>query len=89
MSIPDDGGTAFPNQEDENNFSTPGMSLRDWFAGQALAGEMVASSEGVWSNNIASETLEDRALLLWRFADAMIATRNKDAALPTTQEDQQ
>jgi len=31
-----DGGQAFPCAS--NNFDSPGMSLRDWFAGQALQG---------------------------------------------------
>lgn len=34
-----DGGPAFPNK-DELGSMIPGMSLRDWFAGQALAGIM-------------------------------------------------
>lgn len=36
MSTPKDGGPAFP--VDSSGIS--GMSLRDWFAGQALAGIM-------------------------------------------------
>ena len=39
MSIPDDGGSAFPFAEATTDFSvSPGMTLRDWFAGQALQG---------------------------------------------------
>jgi len=37
-----DGGPAFPhdNQElgDRHRIAQPGMSLRDWFAGQAVSG---------------------------------------------------
>ena len=33
-----DGGPAFPVQEDARLLGSYGMSLRDWFAGQALAG---------------------------------------------------
>ena len=34
---PNDGGPAFPRADDVAN-SNAGMSLRDWFAGQAMAG---------------------------------------------------
>jgi hypothetical protein len=33
-----DGGPAFPVPNDANTNGQAGMSLRDWFAGQALAG---------------------------------------------------
>lgn len=40
-----DGGAAFPQYGDGNwNPQTPGMSLRDWFAGQALSGVMVSAA---------------------------------------------
>jgi hypothetical protein len=35
---PSDGGSAFPAMLPGGNYCTPGMSLRDWFAGQALQG---------------------------------------------------
>ena len=55
----DDGGAAFPIRGFEN-----GMTLRDWFAGQALLGYCLndASEAAEWS---------------YRVADAMIAKRNK------------
>ena len=34
MTQPKDGGPAFPNTPDHNR---RGMSLRDWFAGQAIS----------------------------------------------------
>lgn len=37
MATRDDGGPAFAHG-DHTNGGHPGMSLRDWFAGQALAG---------------------------------------------------
>lgn len=44
------GGPAFPhdNQElgDKHRIAQPGMALRDWFAGQALAGLMAQSHAG-------------------------------------------
>lgn len=38
MSTKNDGGQAFPTQESEFYTGCPGMSLREWFAGQALCG---------------------------------------------------
>lgn len=42
---PPDGGPAFP-LSDIGMYGHHGMSLRDWFAGQALAGSL-ANSEGI------------------------------------------
>lgn len=64
---PDDGGPAFPEPglsglpNGEWIYRRAGMSLRDWFAGQAL------------SQTIGSE--EHRADHAYRIADAMIAAR--------------
>lgn len=44
-----DGGAAFPGESLvtlQGTFLQPGMSLRDWFAGQALAGIMAQSHSG-------------------------------------------
>ena len=54
-----DGGRAFPNSNYEN-----GMSLRDWFAGQALA-------------DLAATDSEDVALECYQIADAMLAHRGE------------
>jgi len=48
MSNIDDGGPAFPRASAATpsgivvDTGAPGMSLRDWFAGQALAGDLAA-----------------------------------------------
>lgn len=81
----EDGGPAFPNPAlaDESYHARPsdmGMSLRDWFAGQALAAliqahaeeiVMEASSHGVvgaeWTNPIAHAAYD--------IADAMLSER--------------
>ncbi len=60
----DDGGSAFPKMDWGND----GMSLRDWFAGQALAGVLSDSENGVplysklaeWAYTIADGMLEQR-----------------------------
>jgi hypothetical protein len=61
MSI-NDGGPAFPTRYHEDMH---GMTLRDWFAGQALAG-MLANPDS-WTG--------DRGVTAYRYADAMLRAR--------------
>jgi hypothetical protein len=63
MSTPKDGGQAFPR------FNDNGMTLRDWFAGQALAGMMAHQNAG--ANWTPSEIAHDAYLT----ADTMLAAR--------------
>jgi hypothetical protein len=70
MSNINDGGPAFPSTiqyfpDDKNANEEQGMTLRDWFAGQALAGMLI----GEW--------LSDKgvATLAYEYADAMLAAR--------------
>lgn len=55
---------AFPHNTDNLQFGTSGMSLRDYFAGQALAAQDVDSSMpdqiAKWSYVIADAMLEAR-----------------------------
>ena len=74
MSTPkNDGGPAFPGPSDYNQDGTPvwggatGMTLRDWFAGQALVG-MMANPEVIVSE-------EDVARIVYRYADAVLEER--------------
>lgn len=53
----------------------PGMSLRDWFAGQALAG-YIASHSHPQALNAPQD--EDAAHHAYWYADAMLAAREKD-----------
>lgn len=62
-----DGGPAFPSPQCGDWSPEYGMSLRDWFAGQALAG-MMASDDGSTPENVAAEAYE--------IADAMLAARS-------------
>jgi hypothetical protein len=64
----DDGGAAFPTNSPYN--SRAGMSLRDWFAGQALASMGIMELKA-WAS-------KDVATAAYSYADAMIAAR-KDA----------
>ena len=61
--------------------SNYGMSLRDYFAGQALAGDMADEAFG---NDASSALLEERAQLYYRLADAMLRVRAQDEALTAT-----
>lgn len=67
----EDGGPAFPCPIDADggwyNKEANGMSLRDWFAGQALVGTLAFPQfQGSFSDNA-----ED----CYKWADAMIAAR--------------
>ena len=64
-----DGGRAFPACNEANVNGTMGMSLRDWFAGQALAGIMASGLP----NDVESPELSRAAYLV---ADAMLAARS-------------
>lgn len=82
MSSSDDGGPAFPLAWTERNAYgvefpslVAGMSLRDWFAGQALAG-LIAQSAGsaFGSDQIAG------ARWAYQMSDAMLAARKGSAS---------
>ena len=83
-----DGGPAYP----QINFhklgdaciaaSTGGMTLRDWFAGQALAGEIGSLSSEISADALAGaavdagRSVEDQiAFNCYRLADAMLKAR--------------
>jgi hypothetical protein len=65
-----DGGPAFPTTAPLEHWGDPnrGMLLRDWFAGQALAGLLA----GRWSSD---DSVRDAAEVAYMAADAMLATR--------------
>jgi len=72
MTTKDDGGPAFPRNEryadGDLAVAHQGMTLRDWFAGQALAGVLANSND---------DYSEPPAKWAYAIADAMIAERNK------------
>lgn len=72
-----DGGPAFPCEGGDMSglIADPGMSLRDWFAGQALSGEMVAGDRGWHRDNFG--LLASRC---YAAADALLAERAKGGA---------
>lgn len=53
--------------------SNPGMSLRDWFAGQALAGILANPGTG----GAGPEVIARLATAIYVVADAMLAERDK------------
>jgi hypothetical protein len=75
MTTKDDGGPAFPfAATDPSNvpMQAQGMALRDWFAGQALA--------GMCADPNLSGAADKWATQSYNLADAMIAARNGGAA---------
>ena len=72
-----DGGTAFHSItiKGGDNYNAPtkcyhkGMSLRDWFAGQALVGLLSGPAEE------GATTPDLKAVVAYQFADAMLKAR--------------
>ena len=76
MSTPNDGGPAFPQHGWTSNpevlermKNQGGMTLRDWFAGQALNG-MLSDAKGEGSCDL-------YAKWSYQYADAMLKARSK------------
>lgn len=75
-----DGGPAFPAEggSDSGLHANPGMTLRDWFAGQALAGIAANPEEAKGSRGLSlSQATKVTAQAAYLLADAMIAERSK------------
>lgn len=63
-----DGGPAFPLDPRRKDSWSPGMSLRDWFAGQALTGLALRAESNIC-------TLKEIACMAYDLADAMLYFR--------------
>lgn len=66
-----DGGPAFPRPHSERNefeeyYGQKGMTLRDWFAGQALSNPDICRRDDEYPQRTA-----------YAFADAILEARNK------------
>jgi hypothetical protein len=78
----DHSGSAFPcstvdfgnGPENPSGFGMGGMTMRDYFAGQALAGEMAT-----WTENHPEAQAVKVAYRCYAMADAMLAERFKEA----------
>jgi hypothetical protein len=68
----EDGGPAFPVKTPAEMLSSPGMSLRDYFAAQALVKLLTLESFAQGESSIRID-----AARCYRFADAMLAERKK------------
>ena len=64
-----DVGPAFPNKDELGNM-IPGMSIRDWFAGQALAGLMAGYQSGPMGIDACAQVAIETA-------DAMLRARER------------
>lgn len=79
-----DGGSAFPTLPEHHGYPSriapagtgagPGLTAREWFAGQALAGLLAADDADRWDD-------EPVASHAFKLADAMLAESRKE---PTT-----
>lgn len=67
------GGPAFPCDSMKQFPTQEGMTLRDWFAGQALAGIMANSKLMI----VLDEKKQDPASCAYQMADFMLSERNK------------
>ena len=70
MSKVNDGGSAFPSHGTMGEVVQEGMTLRDWFAGQALMGYLANPAPGAV---IESQMVK----ICYIMADAMIAEGEK------------
>ncbi len=78
MTNKEDGGPAFPRAEGESSAPRDGMTLRDWFAGQAIGGmlasQYVSEHAGLYKTD--AGMVEGLALRSYQIADAMLAARD-------------
>lgn len=75
MSRPDDGGPAFPLQE-EGRYSILGLSLRDYFASAAVTGQLASALPGSIDPHYAADLAKQAYIV----ADALIADRKEATA---------
>jgi hypothetical protein len=83
-----DGGPAFPQSETangnpmyaEHGDHSGGMSLRDWFAGQALAG-ILGDGHSCWDSSVLQGNARQIALRAYEMADAMFEVREGDPGI--------
>lgn len=83
MAKINDGGPAFPGTMygQTKSVSHPGMDLRDWFAGQALASMGGRLLEAAYEAGASRDRVpDDIAIVVYGLADAMLAERAKGGA---------
>lgn len=82
VSAPDGCGSAFPNQPfGPNGFpfsvADKGMTLRDWFAGQALAGVLIICRDDTAYQKAVGDPDEYLSTQAYRMADPMLKARSR------------
>lgn len=82
MSIDYDGGPAFPRPHSECSAtdcisSQEGMTLRDYFAAQALVGAMSGDTLSALTRTFGGSTVSGLARCAYELADAMLAERER------------
>lgn len=78
MSDRNDGGPAFPILKPQNpnfEYCDPGMTLRDWFAGQALAGILANPNIHKEANALGVPCVNIAVPAAYVAADAMLEAR--------------
>ena len=81
----EDGGPAFPSHIEHDVSGSPcgqwchlqGMSLRDWFAGMALAGIKLRANDDVVEGASLDEAARQVALGAFAVADALLRQRQE------------
>lgn len=86
MTDTNDGGPAFPMPASEHSqgghFEQLGMSLRDWFAGQAIPAVIrQCASDLSWNNPDKLTPAQYFARTAYEVADAMLAARARKEQL--------
>lgn len=73
----DNGGPAFPHGGNELEHAQQGMTLRDYFAGQAIAGLLTHIPPAGMPSHVARKKQAETA---YQIADEMLAARKGGAA---------
>ena len=74
MTESSDGGCAFPVLDDPL-YGSVGLSKRDYFAAQALAGWMATYGRAAAAEDVVDKRVTNAADLCYRLADAMLERR--------------